>query len=68
MMKVLGKGLTRSGKGYNNMDHMDKNFYFRSIVQVISRLLSISITNLDLIMFFQKITYQDKIWSVCHKC
>ena len=23
---VSGKGGTRGGKGYNNMDHMDKNF------------------------------------------
>ena len=24
MMKVLGKRVTREGKGYNKMDHMDK--------------------------------------------
>ena len=26
MMKVLGKGVTRAGKGYNNMDHLTKRF------------------------------------------
>ena len=26
MMKVLGKGVTRVGKGYNNMDHLTKRF------------------------------------------
>ena len=26
MMKVLGKGVTRGGRGNNKMDHMDKNF------------------------------------------
>ena len=26
MMKVLGKEVRRAGRGYNNMDHMDKNF------------------------------------------
>ena len=24
-MKVLGKEVMRAGRGYNNMDHMDKN-------------------------------------------
>ena len=28
LMKVLGKGVTRAGKGYNNMDHMNKIFQF----------------------------------------
>ena len=26
MMKILGKGVTRTGKRCNNMDHMDKKF------------------------------------------
>ena len=26
MMNVLGKRFRRAGAGYNNMDHMDKNF------------------------------------------
>ena len=26
MIKVLGKGVTRAGRGYDNMDHMDKYF------------------------------------------
>ena len=26
MMKVLGKGVTRAGRGYNKMDYVDKNF------------------------------------------
>ena len=26
MIKVLGKGVTRGGRGNNKMDHMDKNF------------------------------------------
>ena len=26
MMKVLGKGVRRAGRGNNKMDHMDKNF------------------------------------------
>ena len=26
MMKVLGKGVTRAGIGYNKMHHMNKNF------------------------------------------
>ena len=26
LMKVLGKGVRRAVRGYNNMDHMDKNF------------------------------------------
>ena len=24
MMEVLGKGVSTAGRGYNNMDHMDK--------------------------------------------
>ena len=24
MMEVLGKGVSKAGRGYNNMDHMDK--------------------------------------------
>ena len=32
MIKVLEKGVRRAGRGYNNMDHMDENFYFRSIL------------------------------------
>ena len=26
MMKVLGKGAARAGRGYNKMDYMDTNF------------------------------------------
>ena len=25
-IKILGKGVTRAARGYNNMDHMDKDF------------------------------------------
>ena len=32
MMKVLEEGVTKDGKGYNNIDHMDENFYFYSIL------------------------------------
>ena len=32
MMKVLEEGVTKAGKGYNNIDHMDENFYFYSIL------------------------------------
>ena len=26
MLEVLGRGVKRAVKGYNNMDHMNKNF------------------------------------------
>ena len=26
VMKTLRKGIARAGRGYNRMDHMDKNF------------------------------------------
>ena len=26
MMKVLGRGVRGTGRGYNNIDHMDKSF------------------------------------------
>ena len=32
MMKVLGKEVRRAGKGGNNIDQMDKNFTFLSIL------------------------------------
>ena len=40
-MKVE-KGVVKVGRGYNNMDHMNKNFKFHTILKAISRLLSLS--------------------------
>ena len=57
---IFGKGVTRAGRGYDNMNHMDKIFYFRSILKAISRLLRISITNLGLMAFFQGAIYLEK--------
>ena len=54
MMKVVGKRVTRAVKGYYNMVHMDKNFWLPSILQAISRILSISITNLGLMVFLKR--------------
>ena len=34
MIKVLEKGVRRAGRRYNNMDHIDGNFYFRSILVI----------------------------------
>ena len=42
-----GREVRRVGREY-----VDKNFYFRFIISTISRLLIISITNLDLMVFF----------------
>ena len=39
-MKVE-KGVVKVGRGYNNMDHMNKNFKFHTILKAISRLLSL---------------------------
>ena len=50
-----GKGVVRAGTEYNNMDHMNKHFQFCSILQAISRLPSISTTNIGLMVFFQEI-------------
>ena len=52
-----GKDVVRAGKVYNNMDHMGKNFKFRSMINAISRLLGTSIKNLSLMVFIQEITY-----------
>ena len=68
MIEVLEKGATKAGKIYNNMDHMDKKiFRFTPPFKAISRLLGISVTNLDLMVFFQEIVYLNKQWSVCQK-
>ena len=51
------KRIGKARRGYLN-----KNFYFPSIFETISRLLIISITSLDLMAFFQGTTYlEDKI-------
>ena len=55
-----GRGAMRAGRGYNNMEHMDKNFYFHSILSAIRRLLITSITNLGLMVFLQEIIYLGK--------
>ena len=51
------KDVERAGKVYSNMDHMGKNFKFRSMINAISRLLGTSIKNLGLMVFIQEITY-----------
>ena len=42
MMKVLQKGVMRAGKGYVNLDYMNKKFYFLAILKAISRIEYIS--------------------------
>ena len=37
MMKILGKGVTREGKGYNNMDHVNQYNYKPMFNGVFSR-------------------------------
>ena len=54
IMKVLGKGVRRAERGYNNMN---KNFQFHCILFVILRLQSISTTSLGLMMFFREEIY-----------
>ena len=49
---ISGRGIRRPERGYK-----DENFQFSTILKVTLRLLSILITNLDLIAFFQEITY-----------
>ena len=49
---ISGRGFRRAGKGY-----IEKNFKFRSIHEIIPRLLIISIANLDLMTFFREIIY-----------
>ena len=44
----------------NNIDYMDKKFYFHLILQAISRLVSISIVNLGLMVFFQEMIYLEQ--------
>lgn len=52
---MSGRGVTKRGRLYNNMDHMDKKiFRFTPPFKAISRLLGISVTNLDLMVFFKK--------------
>ena len=51
------KDVVRAGGGYNNMNHMDKNFPFHSIFSAISRLPNNSTTSLGLLVFFQDIIY-----------
>ena len=38
---IFGKGDIRTGRGYDNMNHMDTIFYFRSTLKATSRLLRI---------------------------
>ena len=46
------KGVVRTWRGYSSISHMDKNFYFGSVIYAISRLRSISVTNLGLMPYF----------------
>ena len=46
---IGGRGIRNAGEGYIN-----KNISFRSILKAISRLLSVSITSLNLMAFFQE--------------
>ena len=46
---IDGRGIRNAGEGYIN-----KNISLRSILKVISRLLSVSITSPDLMAFFQE--------------
>lgn len=48
-----GNGVPRAGRGYENVDHIDKKFLFHSILLAISRWLSISSANAGLMMFFK---------------
>ena len=50
-------GAVRAAVGYTNMDHMSKSSELWSILEAISRLPSISVTNLGLKTFFQEIVY-----------
>ena len=50
-IKALRQGVRRAARGYNNLDHMDKNFKFNSILKAISKLLSTPIANLGLMVF-----------------
>ena len=52
MKKVLGKGIRRTVKRYSNINHLDKSFQCSFILEAVLKLLSISITNLDLMVFF----------------
>ena len=52
-----GKGAVRAGRRYNNMDHMNKSFYFHSVHQAILRWLSVLIKSIGLMMFIQEIIY-----------
>ena len=54
MIQVLGKGVIRAGRGYNDKDHLNNFFEIRSILWAIPRLLSISNTNLGLMVIFQE--------------
>ena len=60
MIKVLGKGVRRAEKRCNKMD---KIFYFCFSLYAISRLLSISITCLGLIVFFSRENYLEQKMS-----
>ena len=64
MMIVLGKGVKRAERGYNNMN---KIFLFRSIFYTISILPNISITSLGLVRFIQELIYVNERWGRCHK-
>ena len=64
MMIVLGKGVKRAERGYNNMNEI---FLFRSIFYTISILPNISITSLGLVRFIQEIIYVNERWGRCHK-
>ena len=50
----------KPGRGYNNMNHIDKNFQFPSILYTISRSLSISITNVGLMEFLEEIIFREQ--------
>ena len=60
---LTGKGVMRAaervgraGRGYNAIDHTGENFQIQFILGAISRLLGISIKNLDLMVFIQEIS------------
>ena len=55
MIKAMCIKVTRAGRGYNNMDHLHKNFFLHSLS--ISRLLSILIMSHGLIVFTQELLY-----------
>ena len=52
---ISGTGVRRAGKGY-----IEKNFKFRSIHEIIPRLLIVPIANLDLMTFFREIIYLEQ--------